>query len=84
MAEEVKRVRAKAIREGFSARFFERGGKYRIDFSEESEQELRKIRERLGRHFLNVLKVVFRGRGGGEKERWIGIFAFLYCAALPA
>ncbi|MBR3257012.1 RecQ family ATP-dependent DNA helicase [Candidatus Saccharibacteria bacterium] len=78
MTEEVKRVRAKAIREGFSARFFERGGKFRVDFFEESEQELRKIREGLGRHFLNVLKVVFRGRGGGEKERWISIFAFLY------
>ena len=72
MTKEIREVRAGARREGYKARFFQRGGKFRIDWLPE-EKTLE-----LPRHFGAVQKIVFRGRGGGEKERWLGILAILY------
>lgn len=76
--EEIREVFASGRKLGLEARFFERGGKWRLDFVRETEGEREKIRERLGRHFEAVLKIVFRGRGGGARERLMAIFATLY------
>lgn len=72
MTREVREVRAGARREGYQARFFERGGKFRMDWLPEEEKP------ELPRHFEAVLKIIFRGRGGGAKERWLAILVTLY------
>ena len=68
---EIREVKAGPRRPGFSVRFFQRGGKFRIDYFEEEKPKL-------PRHFDALRKIVFRGHGGGEKERWMGILMFLY------
>ena len=78
MTREIREVHAKACREGYSAFFFERGGKYRLDFLEETKEKREETKKRLGVHFQAVMKIVFRGRNGSEKDRWLGILAFLY------
>ncbi len=74
----IREVRARGKREGFSSRFFQRGGKFRLDFRREGEKRREKIRKRYGVHFQILLKVIFRGRGGGVKERIEAILVTLY------
>ena len=65
----IREVKASGRRKGYAAKFFERGGKFRLDFLEMNESEKEKLKEKLGVHFSVLLKIVFRGRGGGEKEK---------------
>ena len=75
---EIREVFAKARREGYSAFFFQRGGKTRLDFLLPKKDEQKKIPDRLGVHFQAMRKIVFRGSGGEAKERWMGILTILY------
>ncbi|MBQ8996641.1 RecQ family ATP-dependent DNA helicase [Candidatus Saccharibacteria bacterium] len=72
MTKEIRDVRAGARREGYVAKFFQRGGKFRIDYCPEAGKP------ELPRYFEVLQKIVFRGRGGGEKERWLAIWTVLY------
>ena len=74
----IREVRARGRREGFFARFLERGGKFRLDFRREDEARRKEIRERYGVHFQILLKIIFRGRGGGVREKIEAILATLY------
>lgn len=74
----IREVKARGRRKGYAAKFFERGGKFRLDFLEMNESEKEKLKEKLGVHFSVLLKIVFRGRGGGEKEKIQAILATLY------
>ncbi|MBR3204070.1 ATP-dependent DNA helicase RecQ [Candidatus Saccharibacteria bacterium] len=78
MVKQIRMVRAGARKEGYFSRFFERGGKFRLDYLRESREFLIENKKKLGCHFSGVEKVVFRGRSGGEKEKWLAILTFLY------
>lgn len=82
MIGDIREVFAGARRKGFVARFFELGGKFRLDYQRKTLGELRDRRRELGRHFQAVMKIAFRGKRGGRKEKWVGILAFLYWEGL--
>ena len=75
---EIREVQARERREGYFTRFLERGGKFRLDFSEIGKEERKELIRKLGVHFFVLEKIVFRGRGGGEREKLQAIFTALY------